>query len=263
MTRARDATPDTPPAREGFLEPRLAEDGSDRVPELERRYREIIDRLPAVLYVDGLDEDGLLIDVSPSVTSLLGISREEFLSRPYAWVDTIHPADLERVLAESDRAIATGEPFRTEYRVLHPDGHIVWVREEAVLILDDDGRARHWLGLMLDVTELMTAQAELRETRTKYGALVEQIPAIVYVDVADEHMSTTYVSPQIEEILGYSAQEYIEDPQLWERILHPDDRQEAMATYLRDEDPADRSCSSTVSSLVTAERCGSATAPSS
>jgi len=78
-----------------------------------------------------------------------------------------------------------------------------------------------------------TAQAELNRTQAKYRALVEQIPAIVYIDVADEDMTTTYVSPQIQQILGYSAQEYIHDPQLWERILHPDDRDQAKATYLR------------------------------
>ena len=76
-------------------------------------------------------------------------------------------------------------------------------------------------------------QAELHRAQTKYRALVEQIPAIVYIDVADEAMSTTYVSPQIEQILGYTAQEYIDDPELWEKILHPDDREEAKATYLR------------------------------
>ena len=78
-----------------------------------------------------------------------------------------------------------------------------------------------------------TAQTELHRTQAKYRALVEQIPAIVYIDVADEDMSTTYVSPQIQQILGYTAQEYIDDPQLWERILHPDDREQAKATYLR------------------------------
>ena len=76
-------------------------------------------------------------------------------------------------------------------------------------------------------------QAELYRAQTKYRALVEQIPAIVYIDAADEDMSTTYVSPQIEEILGYTPQEYIEDPQLWEKMLHPDDREQAKATYLR------------------------------
>src|SRR5919108_409090 len=78
-----------------------------------------------------------------------------------------------------------------------------------------------------------SAQAELHRTQAKYRALVEQIPAIVYIDVADEDLTTTYVSPQIQQILGYSAQEYIDDPQLWERILHPDDREQAKATSLR------------------------------
>jgi diguanylate cyclase (GGDEF)-like protein/PAS domain S-box-containing protein len=201
--------------------------------ELERRYRGIIDRLPAVLYVDTVEPDQPMIDVSPSVESLLGISRDAFLSRPNAWLATIHPDDRERVIAESDGASDSGEPFRTEFRVAHPDGRIVWVREEAILVRDDAGSPLHWLGVLLDVTELMTTQAELHRAQTKYRALVEQIPAIVYIDVADEDMSTTYVSPQIEEILGYTAQEYIDDPQLWEKMLHPDDRENAKATYLR------------------------------
>jgi diguanylate cyclase (GGDEF)-like protein/PAS domain S-box-containing protein len=201
--------------------------------ELERRYRGIIDRLPAVLYVDTVEADQPMIDVSPSVEALLGISRDAFLRRPNAWLATIHPDDRERVIAESDGASDSGEPFRTEYRVAHPDGRIVWVREEAILVRDDAGAPLHWLGVLLDVTELMTTQAELHRAQTKYRALVEQIPAIVYIDVADEDMSTTYVSPQIEEILGYTAQEYIDDPQLWEKMLHPDDRENAKTTYLR------------------------------
>ena len=238
MTSETEATDVPSPAREGYFEPPSG-DRHDRLHELERRYRAIIDHLPAVLYVDSAIESEPMIDVSPSVIDLLGISRDEFLSRPNAWAETIHPEDLDRVTAESERSGLTGEPFRMEYRVVHRDGSTVWVREDAVLIADEEGRPLHWLGLMLDVTESIRTQVELHETKTKYGALVEQIPAIVYVDVADDDMSTTYVSPQIEEILGYSQQEYIEDPQLWEHILHPDDREEAMATYLRGRESGD------------------------
>jgi diguanylate cyclase (GGDEF)-like protein/PAS domain S-box-containing protein len=231
-TEIEDSAVDPPRTTHGFFEP-PAVGSADRTRELELRYRAIIDRLPAVLYVDAVREDEPMIDVSPSVTELFGISREEFLSRAYAWEDTIHPEDQARVIAESERAVLTGDPFRSEYRVVHPDGRMVWVREDAVLVTDEIGQPLHWLGLMLDVTELMETQAELHDARTKYGALVEQIPAIVYVDAADDEMSTTYVSPQIQAILGYTAQEYIDDPQLWERMLHPDDRENAVATYLR------------------------------
>jgi len=233
MTSEIEATPVDPSStREGYFDPPSGAN-ADRGRELELRYRGIIDQLPAVLYVDAANPDAPMIDVSPSVVDLLGITRKEFLGKPYAWARAIHPEDLDRVVAESERSDLTGEPFRSEYRVVHPDGHTVWVREDAVLIADEGGQRLHWLGLMLDVTELIRTQAELHEAKSKYGALVEQIPAIVYVDVADANMSTTYVSPQIHAILGYHPQEYIEDPQLWENILHPDDREEAMATYLR------------------------------
>jgi PAS domain-containing protein len=50
--------------------------------------------------------------------------------------------------------------------------------------------------------DLQRAEGELHEAQDRYQALVEQIPAIVYIDVADASMATTYVSPQIEALLG-------------------------------------------------------------
>jgi len=86
---------------------------------------------------------------------------------------------------------------------------------------------------LLDIvrSDLERADAEIREANARYRALVEQIPAIVYVDLADDTMATTYVSPQIEALLGITPQEYIDDPELWTRHLHDDDRETALATY--------------------------------
>jgi diguanylate cyclase (GGDEF)-like protein/PAS domain S-box-containing protein len=90
-------------------------------------------------------------------------------------------------------------------------------------------RARELLEVVL--SDLARADADLRDANERYRALVEQIPAIVYIDVADESMATTYVSPQIEPLLGISPQQYIEDPDLWTKRLHPDDRERALSTY--------------------------------
>ena len=90
---------------------------------------------------------------------------------------------------------SSASSFRAQYRAVRPDGSVVWISEDAVLIHDDHGDPLYWLGLMLDVTELVEARSGLREAREQYGALVEQIPAIVYVDVADESWTTTYVEP--------------------------------------------------------------------
>ena len=205
----------------------------DRLRDLEARYRGLMDRLPAVIYLDGVDDDATMIDVSPAIEGLLGMSRDEWLRDSDGWHPFIHPEDRERVVAESERCVATGDPFRAEYRGLHRDGRELWIREEAVLVLGNDGVPHYWLGIMLDVSELVRTQQRLQEAQSKYGALVEQIPAIVYVDLADESMATTYVSPQIESILGVSAAEYVEDPDLWTSMLHPDDRETALETYTR------------------------------
>jgi len=92
-------------------------------------------------------------------------------------------------------------------------------------------RAHELLEVVL--SDLERVDADLREANAKYRALVEQIPAIVYIDVADATMATTYVSPQIEALLGIKPQEYIDDPNLWTKRLHPDDRERALTTYLQ------------------------------
>ncbi|MGB7588570.1 MAG: EAL domain-containing protein [Solirubrobacterales bacterium] len=62
-----------------------------------------------------------------------------------------------------------------------------------------------------------------------YRGLIERLPAIVYACELGEHGRWLYVSPQIEEILGYSPDEWMADPGLWVRQLHPGDRERALA----------------------------------
>ena len=69
-------------------------------------------------------------------------------------------------------------------------------------------------------------ERELAESH--YRSLVEQLPAIVYSAELGASGVWTYVSPQIEEILGFTPQEWMADPELWANQLHPDDRERAL-----------------------------------
>jgi diguanylate cyclase (GGDEF)-like protein/PAS domain S-box-containing protein len=191
---------------------------------------------PAVLYIDGTAAGTPLLDVSPGIQGLLGITPAEWIARYDHREELIHPDDRDRVVSAREHSIETGDPFRVEYRGLHRDGSVVWIREEAILIRGGDDAPRSWLGILMDQSELLEARVGLRDARSMYGALVEQIPAIVYVDVADESMVSTYVSPQIEEILGVSPERYLAEPDLWTSMLHPDDRARALETYTRERD---------------------------
>lgn len=97
------------------------EDGGD----VDLSYRELVERVPAVLYVDASDEASSAVYMSPRSESLLGYSRGEWISDPELWVKTLHPEDRERVLAEHDRARRAGGPFEAEYRLVARDGSVV------------------------------------------------------------------------------------------------------------------------------------------
>ncbi len=92
------------------------------------------------------------------------------------------------------------------------------------------------LALAAAVTERARTRDQLRDAELRYRALVEQIPAATYVDVVEDaearRLSPLYVSPQVEIMLGYSPEEFREDPGLWHRIIHPDDREAAEAADL-------------------------------
>jgi len=68
-------------------------------------------------------------------------------------------------------------------------------------------------------------EEEAPTLRASYQTLVEQIPAVVFMAPLDRGgIGETYVSPQIEAILGYTQEEWLGGPILWYQRLHPDDR---------------------------------------
>ena len=75
---------------------------------------------------------------------------------------------------------------------------------------------------------LARQQAALREAEVKYQALVEQTPAVVFLDAVDEAQTTIYISPRIEELTGYTSDEWRADLNIWDNHLHPDDRERVL-----------------------------------
>src|SRR5579871_6502537 len=59
----------------------------------------------------------------------------------------------------------------------------------------------------------------------RYKVLLDQIPAVVFMAYLDEGIGEAYVSPQIEKMLGFTQQEWLEDPVRWYRQVHPEDKE--------------------------------------
>lgn len=89
-------------------------------------------------------------------------------------------------------------------------------------IVDSLGSFHHFFE-RLDRSPISDAQ--LPGLEAKYRALVEQLPAVVFMAYLDRGIGEAYVSPQIEATLGFSQTEWLEDPVLWYQQIHPDDKE--------------------------------------
>ncbi|MGH2979211.1 MAG: PAS domain-containing protein [Solirubrobacterales bacterium] len=129
--------------------------------EAESGYRDLLGRLPAIVYTSEYGADGRWLYVSPGIETTLGYSVEEWMADPGLWFSRIHPDDRDQALAAEERSRVTGEPLYSEYRLYARDGHAVWFRDEASVIRNDAGRPALLAGVMLDVTSQRRAQDEL------------------------------------------------------------------------------------------------------
>jgi PAS domain S-box-containing protein len=138
--------------------------------EAEARYRALVEQMPAVTYIEALDageRETNLVYASPQIEDLFGYSAEEWMSDPDLFVRLLHPDDRDRVLAADDLTERTGEPFREEYRQFTRDGRVLWVRDEAVLVRDEEGSPLYWQGIIMDVSEQKRVEEALR-TQNEY-----------------------------------------------------------------------------------------------
>jgi PAS domain S-box-containing protein len=137
----------------------------------ERRFRTLVEQLPVVVYSEEFAVGGSRMWINPQV-SIFGSTQEDGGEKNF-WKTRLHPDDRERVLAEEARCEQTGEPFRMEYRTIHRDGHVMWVRDECVLVRDEDGKPLYWQGMMVDLTDVRRALEREREVAQELRALDE------------------------------------------------------------------------------------------
>jgi diguanylate cyclase (GGDEF)-like protein/PAS domain S-box-containing protein len=135
--------------------------GREELFEAEAKYRSLVEHIPAVVYLDPVDEDSLSIYVSPQVRDLIGIEPEAWLTDHYAWRNHVHPDDVDRAFAEYQQAYGSHVPLNHEYRMVHEDGTVKWVLEQAFPIDDEDGNP--WLiqGVIFDITQRKRAEEQV------------------------------------------------------------------------------------------------------
>ncbi|HKB28741.1 MAG TPA: diguanylate cyclase, partial [Candidatus Limnocylindrales bacterium] len=133
--------------------------------DADSRYRMLVERVPAAVYIDVADPDvsdgGHLAYMSPQVESILGYPPSAFLADPELWPQLIHPDDRLATLAAYNEHWATARPLRADYRMVARSGAVVWVHDEAYSMIEGSDGRRVSQGLLVDTTEQKRLEEQL------------------------------------------------------------------------------------------------------
>jgi PAS domain S-box-containing protein len=169
-------------ARVFFPDPARPETSADvEFPNVDARYRALVEQIPAVVFMAYLDRGIGEAYVSPQLEKTLGFSQREWLEDPVRWYHQIHPDDRQRWSVEAAQLFLSGQALRSAYRVVARDGHVVWFHCEATMLRREDGRP--WLihGVAFDITELKQTEAALEEERNVASAILDTVGTLVMV----------------------------------------------------------------------------------
>jgi diguanylate cyclase (GGDEF)-like protein/PAS domain S-box-containing protein len=189
--------------------------------------RTVIDATPDWIFVK--DQQHHIQLVNQACAKSQGFEPTQMIGRP----DTdFWPAELcYGVPSQGIRGFHTDEDEAFAGKIIHNPADLVtlangqqrWLDMIKLPMRDTHGKVTGVLGFGRDITERVNAES-------KYRTLVEQIPAVTYIAALEPFAHTIYVSPQIEAHLGFSAQEWMDDPELWEKQLHPEDRERILSS---------------------------------
>ncbi|MBI5250801.1 MAG: PAS domain S-box protein [Desulfomonile tiedjei] len=158
--------------------------------------------------------------ISPQIETVLGFSPAKYQEDPDLWRKQLHPDDRDRVIAEVTRGHIPGETFVQEYRMLSRDRRIVWLRDEAAFVHDQDGNPLFLQGIMLDITDRKEAEESLRESREQLQTIFDRSPA--GITLVNPEGLITFANQSMGDLFSRPCEDLIGTPYV--DLVHPSQR---------------------------------------
>ncbi len=136
-----------------ITEPKRA---AEALQESEEKYRDLVETLTDVIYA--IDENGVVIYVSPAVEPFMGYSPSEVIGHHFK--EFVHEEDLEE-LRENFLGVLSGRPATNEYRALSKSGETRWLRTSSRPVFEGD-RVVGVRGVLADITERKRAELQMK-----------------------------------------------------------------------------------------------------
>jgi PAS domain S-box-containing protein len=181
-----------------------------------------------VISTSNLDRQGpRIIHVNRAFCQLTGYPAEELVGSSLHIVQC--PEEAKSVYQSISACLESGSPWTRETVGYRKDGMEYVARWQVAPLGDESGRITHWVSTAQDVGPRRELEQRLADVEAGFQALLERVPAVVYTVSPEPPYPFTYVSPQIEALLGERASDCIGNAGLWDEWVHPDDAGWVMA----------------------------------
>ncbi len=191
----------------------------------ERQYRSLFERNMAGVYRS--TPQGKLLDCNPAFASMFGYTREELLHLPMEALyfggaaERTNKTNVDRI---SNPAMPRECCFRRK------DGSVMWVVQNAAIEKQRDG-SELFEGTLIDITQTKLTNMAIENWKRRYDAAVLASGQIIY-DCDLTSRQTTF-GGALQEILGYTPEEFAVNPEAWRALIHPDDLPKYLETMQR------------------------------
>jgi PAS domain S-box-containing protein len=194
-----------------------AKEAEQRIRQYERELRVTIETIPA--FITSSLCDGTVDIVSKSLLDYSGLSREEWLGS--AWVNILHPEDLDRVMNKWREALAGGVPLDVELRFRRKDGQYRWFLGRNMPLRDEAGNIVKWYGTLLDIEDRKQAEARLQQSE----AQLHEAQRLGHMGSSVMNLSSgaCSVSPELLRIFGFDPDKEKPTFEMLQARVHPDD----------------------------------------
>lgn len=195
---------------------------ADRQPATtEDLLRRVIDTAPSLLHTAW--PDGNLDFFNQRWLEYLGVPLQEVCG--WGWTSSIHPEDVDGIVAKWSACLASGEIFQAEARVRRADGEYRWFLHRKVPLRDERGNIVKWYGSSIDIDDRKHAEERVQQNEKELQQLIDVIPQHIFVAQPDG--TRVYVNKVALAYLGWTP----EDGQAADLhtlvfgVCHPDDRE--------------------------------------
>ncbi|HWP57549.1 MAG TPA: PAS domain S-box protein [Candidatus Acidoferrales bacterium] len=196
-----------------------------------QRLRNILDGLGPQMFVGLLTTDGKVIEANRPALAAAGLKSEEVLGRSVEdtyWFSYSEP--IQRQLRDAIERAGRGEPSRYDVEIRVAESQFIVIDFSLQPLRDETGKIVFLVPSAIDITERKRAEEALRQSEEKYRTLTENLTDLIY-RADPETFAATFVNRAVEDIYGYTVEQWLSEPLLWKNTIHPEDRERVLKLF--------------------------------